>query len=209
MRRRRALHDGLDAMTLSATAIGLAMDALAVALGLGLCSKGGALRCAVRVGLHFGLFQAGMTVTGWALGIATAGLVASVGSVLAAGLLWLIGAKMLVESARGGTPGADACAEGGDGPARPARDPSRGWSLVALSVATSIDAFCVGVGLAYLRSDVFIAAAIIGGVAAVLPGAGFLAAGALAGLAGRTASRVAEAAGGVILLAIGVKVALG
>jgi putative Mn2+ efflux pump MntP len=227
----------VDAPTLILVAVGLAMDALAVAVGIGLCTKERALRAAVRVGFHFGVFQAGMTVLGWLAGSGVAGWVDDASHWIAAALLWLVGGHMLLEAVfkfrkfkpppQPGDGNADpACPD----PARPApapacppahcagptsgadapgpRDMSRGWALLGLSVATSIDAFGVGMGLAFLgAARLWLAAGVIGAVAAVLPGAGLVAARHVAARTGGRLARGAEVAGALVLIGIGVRIA--
>ena len=92
-----------------------------------------------RFAFHFGLFQALMPVLGWLAGTTIAKWVASWDHWIAFGLLAFVGGRAIVEGLRGGTGFADQ-----------QRDPTRGWSLVVLSVATSIDAFAVGLSLAWL-----------------------------------------------------------
>ena len=221
----------MDTTKLILVAIGLAMDALAVAIGIGLCTKERALRAAVRVGLYFGAFQAGMTVLGWLVGSGVAGWVNDASSWIAAALLWLIGGHMLFEAIRKKPPGSDGCAvdlacsdneeaavpacppahragptsgAGAPGP----RDMSRGWALLGLSIATSIDAFGVGMGIALLGStDPWFPALVIGAVAVVLPGAGLIVARHLAARTGGRLARGAEVAGALVLIGIGVRIA--
>jgi len=207
----------MDTPALILVAVGLAMDALAVAVGIGLCTKERALRVAARVGLHFGVFQANMTILGWLLGSGVAGWVNSASHWIAAALLWLVGGHMLVEAItrKAGPRGGQSChdpALSGDGDVaaaeRPSRDVSRGWALLGLSVATSIDAFGVGMGLAFLgAARLWLAALLIGVVAAVLPAAGLMGARHVAARTGGRLSRGAEVAGAVALIGIGARIA--
>jgi len=73
-------------------------------------------------------------------------------------------------------------------------------------VATSIDALGAGAGLAYLGSEVCLAAAVIGATAVALPAAGVFMASSLVGRAGERASRAAETLGALVLLGIGVRI---
>jgi len=207
----------MDTPALILVALSLAMDALAVAVGIGLCTKERAIRVAARVGLHFGVFQANMTILGWLVGSGVAGWVNSVSHIIAAALLWLIGGHMLVEAisrkvaARGDQPRHDPAHPGDDGPAAaecPSRDVSRGLALIGLSVATSIDAFGVGMGLAFLGAErLWLAALVIGVVAAILPGAGLIAARHVAARTGGRLAHAAEVAGAAVLIGIGVRIA--
>ncbi len=84
-------------------------------------------------------------------------------------------------------------------------DRTRGLSLVILSVATSIDALAVGLSLAVLRVNILYPAAIIGIICFALTVAGSK----LGPVVGRIAGKRAELAGGLILIAIGIKILAG
>lgn len=90
----------------------------------------------------------------------------------------------------------------GDGDEQDRADPTRGWRLVALSVATSLDAFVVGLSFAMLRVDIRYPAAIIGVITALLTCVGML----VGGHIGRRFGRRLEVLGGVVLIAIGVRI---
>ena len=172
-------------------ALGLAMDAFAVALGLG-CSRRGLSRSqSFRLALHFGLFQFFMPLVGWAAGKGIESCIKAFDHWVALGLLAFVGGKMIVESFR-------SRAEDG----RPSVDPSRGARLLLLSVATSIDALAVGLSLAVLESGILYPAAVIGVVAFLMTLAGAAAGPRL----GRIVGRRAELAGGLILILIGLKI---
>jgi putative Mn2+ efflux pump MntP len=110
---------------------------------------------------------------------------------LAFGLLGFVGGKAIHDGIRGETPvGVD-----------PA-DPTRGWSLVVLSVATSIDAFAVGLSLAWLGERIWSTVLVIGVVTAALTTVGMLLGRVLGARFGRRMSIV----GGLVLLGIGVKI---
>ena len=192
-------------------ALALAMDALAVSVGLGLRAKGSLAGRAARAAAAFGLFQAGMTLAGWGAGQAVTGWVEAVDHWVAAGILVAIGVRMLVGALRrkAAPPEADASDADKAGDKASDKDASRGWPLIALAVATSLDALGAGMGLAMVGAGVWIAAAVIGVVAAVLSAAGVALAGLLAQSAGATVARVAEVLGAVVLLGIAVRIALG
>ncbi|HSH13693.1 MAG TPA: manganese efflux pump MntP family protein, partial [Desulfurivibrionaceae bacterium] len=80
-------------------------------------------------------------------------------------------------------------------------DPTRGWSLLMLSVATSLDALAVGLSFALLQVEILIPALIIGLVAALLTGLGLH----LGRLVKSTArlGTATEVAGGLVLIGIG------
>ncbi len=172
-------------------AVALAMDAFAVAIGTGAALKTVSNRQTFRLAWHFGLFQALMPVIGWFLGWHVKTVIEAYDHWIAFGLLAFVGGRMIWESFRGD-------------PETPTRDPTRGATLVMLSVATSIDALAVGLSMAVLRVSVWVPAAVIGVVAAAFTAAG-LHIGRWVGGA-RSWSRLAEVGGGLILIGIGVKI---
>ncbi len=176
---------------LLALALALAMDAFAVALVIGLTLNPLTGRQIFRLGFHFGLFQALMPVIGWLLGASVQRHIAAFDHWLAFGLLSLVGGKMLWESWQGDEHGTTAT-----------RDPTSGWSLVVLSVATSIDALAVGLSMALIGSSIVIPAIVIGLVAATLTTAGML----LGRRIGAVWGKRVEIVGGLILIGIGVKI---
>jgi len=177
-------------LSLIALALALAMDAFAVALAAGLALDPLTRRQVFRLSFHFGLFQAFMPVIGWTAGKAVFRLIESSDHWVAFGLLAFVGARMIVSALRGGDE------------ARPTNDPTSGWDLVLLSVATSIDALAVGLSLAMIGVPILVPAIVIGIVAAGMTVLGMLLGRRISGLWG---PRV-EIVGGIVLLAIGCKI---
>ncbi len=178
--------------TIFLIAIGLAMDCFAVSLGVGTAGTATGPRPTFRLFFHFGLFQGGMTLLGWLAGKTVVTYIAAVDHWVAFALLAFVGVRMI----RGGLQKA------GEEPAIP--DPSRGLTLVMLSVATSIDALAVGLSLALLDVNVFWSALLIGGVSAVLSLVGLL----LGNQLGLRFGKVMEILGGIILVGIGLRVVI-
>ncbi len=176
-----------------AVAVALAMDALAVAIVTGLTVSPLTGRHVFRLSFHFGLFQALMPAAGWAAGVALHRYIAAFDHWLAFALLAVVAVRMIRGALR---------AEGEK--RRVINDPTSGWELVMLSVATSVDALAVGLSLALLGSAILGPALVIGVVAA-----GFTCAGMLLGrrIGARWGQRV-EIVGALILLAIGLKIVL-
>jgi len=172
-------------------AVALAMDAFTVAMAVGLHLSGNgriAPRQYFRLGFHFGLFQFLMPILGWLAGTTVRQYIESFDHWLAMILLSYIGIKMIRESSRT------------EEYSRP--DPTKGMSLVVLSVATSIDALAMGLSLALLGVGIIYPSVVIGIVALVFTVAG-LALGRIIGMKWR--SRV-TLAGGLILIGIGLKI---
>jgi putative Mn2+ efflux pump MntP len=170
-------------------AVGLAMDCFAVSLGIGTTRYANGRRPLFRLSFHFGLFQALMPVLGWLAGTQVASLIAAVDHWIAFGLLAFVGVRMICS-------GLDAHAESHS------KDPSRGRMLIILSVATSIDAFAIGLSLAMLQVQILLPVVAIGLVAGALSLVG-LRVGNRLGLA---FGKRMEIIGGGILIIIGLRV---
>ena len=176
-------------LNLSGIAIGLAMDAFAVSIVAGLTIDDVTPRHVFRIAFHFGLFQFMMPVLGWLAGSTVSSEVVAYGHWLAFAVLGIIGGKMLLEARSGSGRVAK-------------RDPSRGWRLVALSVATSIDALAVGMSMAFLQVSVWMPCVVIGLVAAAFSAVGIM----FADRALQRWERAADLIGGCILILIGVRI---
>lgn len=176
--------------TILLIAIGLAMDCFAVSLGVGTAGTATGPRPTFRLFFHFGLFQAGMTLLGWLAGKTVVTYISNIDHWVAFILLAFVGGRMIRSGLR----------KEGEAPSIP--DPSRGLTLVMLSVATSIDALAVGLSLALLSVNVLWAALLIGGVSALLSLVGLMVGNQLGLRFGKTM----EVIGGVILILIGMRV---
>jgi len=170
-------------------ALGLAMDALAVAVATSVTLRQASARQKFRLAFHFGLFQFLMPIAGWLAGLTFARSVQAVDHWIAFGLLTFVGVKAIVT-------GLSADSEGRQ------RDPTRGLALVALSVATSIDAFAVGLSFAMLGVQIWYASLIIGVVTGVVTALGMEVGARLGARFGRRM----EIVGGLVLIAIGIKI---
>ncbi len=175
--------------TLIFLAIALGMDAFAVSVVVGLNVRPATARHVFRLAFHFGLFQFLMPVVGWLAGKEIAASIQGCDHWIAFALLALIGGKMLWDSRQG----REAYGRG---------DPTRGVTLVALSLATSMDALAVGFSMAMLRVSVWLPAVVIGVVAATMSLIGF-------GLGRRVSPRCgrwADLAGACMLFLIGLQI---
>jgi putative Mn2+ efflux pump MntP len=194
-----------DPLQILALAIGLGCDAFAVGLSVG--TRWSGPRQVFRLAFHFGLFQFLMPLGGWLLGRTLLAPLLHGGTWLGAAILGAVGLKMLIDAfgrvrPRNDAPPADAPADGTapDGAPRRAFDPTRGWSLVGLSLATSLDALAVGIGMGVAGTRLLGPALVIGVTAAVMT--------LNAMLLGRTLSRRVgrrlEFAGALLILAAAV-----
>ena len=179
----------VSAWEILAVAVGLAMDASAVALGAGASALARGFRFRFRLAFHFGLFQFVMPVVGWVVGARVARYVGSVDHWVAFGILAYVGGRMV------------AAGISGEQPAGP-RDPSRGLTLIMLSVATSIDALAVGLSLAMLDVSIWWPSVTIGAVTGLLSAIALRAGSVLGAAVGKRM----EIAGGLVLIAIGFRI---
>lgn len=170
-------------------AVALAMDAFAVACGVGLILGKPSKRQRFRLSWHFGLFQFLMPIAGWIIGYGIAGLVSSFGKWTAFAVLLLLGMKMIRSAVT-------------HRPVSGAPDPTKGASLVFLSFAVSVDALAVGFSLSLIRAGIIWPSVVIGLVAATFTLLGLWLGTALAGKLDRPAMLI----GGLILIAIGIKI---
>jgi len=135
-------------------ALALAMDAFTVAVGTSLRPEHVGFRHTIRLSVSFGFFQFMMPILGWLAGTKIHSLIQAFDHWVASGLLFLIGCRMVYSSFRS----QDASQKG-------IHDLTRGWSLLILSVATSVDALAVGLSFAALNMAILYPSVVIGVVA--------------------------------------------
>jgi manganese efflux pump family protein len=182
----------LSWLALLGLSVGLAMDAFAVAVAAGIAVDAVTPRHVFRLGFHFGLFQFLMPIVGWLAGSQLATYIQSCDHWLAFALLGYVGGKMLWEASHEREPGTSI-------------DPTRGLRMLTLSVATSIDALAVGMSMAFMGVSVWLPSVVIGVVTATLTSIGIQ----FGGRIGSRWGRWAEVVGGIVLVAIGLKVLIG
>lgn len=171
-------------------AVALAMDAFAVAIATGVALNSVSPRQTFRLAWHFGLFQALMPIIGWYLGASVRSYIEAYDHWIAFGLLGYIGYKMIKEAFD-----EEDASQG---------DPTRGMTLIILSIATSIDALAVGLSLSMLGISVWWPSLVIGIVALAFTTLG-LRIGKTAAQA-RSLGKYAELLGGSVLIGIGLKI---
>lgn len=169
-------------------AVSLAMDAFAVSVAAGTSGMVVNARAKFRLSFHFGLFQFFMPIIGWYAGIHVAAALSTVDHWIAFALLLFIGVRMITG------------AHGND--QRIKKDPSRGYTLVLLAVATSIDALAVGFSLAMINVDIWYPSVMIGVITAAMSLAGIR----LGRFLGAYAGPGMEIAGGAILIIIALRI---
>ena len=171
-------------------AVGLAMDAFAVAVCKGLALKKIGAGKALLVGLWFGGFQGLMPFIGYLLGTGFEDKIKAIDHWVAFILLGLIGLNMIREACSGEEEEADACLDV--------------KSMLLLAVATSIDALAVGITFAFLKVNIVMAVSTIGVITLILSAVGVY----IGHIFGEKYKAKAEMAGGIILILIGLKILL-
>ena len=170
-------------------AVGLSMDAMAVAICKGLAVRKLKLRHALITGLYFGGFQAAMPLIGYFLGKQFQSYITNVDHWIAFVLLALIGANMIKESFEEAE-----CVNAAFSPR----------AMLPMAVATSIDALAVGVTFAFLQVNVVPAVSAIGVVTFVLSMVGVW----IGHIFGARFKSRAERIGGIVLILMGLKILL-
>jgi putative Mn2+ efflux pump MntP len=175
-------------------AVGLAMDATAVAAARGLATPKILPRHVFIVAGFFGGFQALMPLVGWVVGSQIGPLVQAWDHWIAFVLLGAIGGKMLWEARPG--------AKDDDDESGPVKDLYGMKVMLVLAIATSIDALAVGVTLPMLDAPLLLSLVTIGVTTAVLSALGLFAGRKFGALLGKRL----DVAGGLVLIALGVKI---
>lgn len=170
-------------------AVGLSMDAFAVAICKGLSVKKVSVKHGLIVGLYFGGFQAGMPLLGYLLGSSFAKYIEAFDHWVAFVLLGIIGINMIRESRE----------------KEEALDASLGLkAMLPMAIATSIDALAVGISFAFMRVQIGWAVLFIGVTTFTLSAIGVK----LGNLFGAKYKSKAELFGGIVLILLGTKILL-
>jgi Predicted membrane protein len=187
----------MDYVSITGIGAGLAMDAFAVCITNGAVTKKVTLPFALKLALCFGIFQAAMPIAGWLVGKAGESIISAVDHWIALILLSYIGIQMLIESRK---------KSNANGTAK-IQDNISAKTLFTLGIATSIDALITGIILpsavgASAVWQMLVAVAIIGMITFVICLAGVY----IGKKFGEIFSSKAEVFGGIVLIAIGVKI---
>ncbi len=180
-------------LELLAIAVALSMDALAVCVTTGITLGRPTLGQYIRMPLAFGAFQFFMPLLGYALGCSVRAYVEHWDHWIAFVLLAFIGCNMIREAVWGG--------DDEDGPKK---DPTRGWTIVLLAIATSLDAMAVGFSIALFNASILVPSIVIGIVCACISFTGVV----VGAWVGRIdfIRKVSGVGGGLVLLSIGVHI---
>ena len=175
-------------ITLFILAIGLSFDTYAISISSGIARKQIVFKEAFIIASVFGFFQALMPVLGWLGGVSIKTYIESFDHWIAFGLLGIIGVKMIIESFKNEE--------------EKQFNPLNPRVMITMAIATSIDALAVGVSLAIVEVNMLFAFLIIGFVTFLVAMLGMLFGKKIGGKLGRRM----EILGGIILIAIGIRI---
>jgi putative Mn2+ efflux pump MntP len=178
----------MEIITIVLIALALSMDAFSVAVGKGLNMKKVDVKWALVIATFFGVFQAIMPAIGWILGGQFDKYISSCDHWIAFGLLAFMGGKMIYESRT------QEC--------EITEDKRSYKELLVLAIATSIDALAAGISFALDKIDIVLSAILIGIITFALSFLGVF----IGNKFGCKYKNKAELFGGVILIAIGIKI---
>jgi putative Mn2+ efflux pump MntP len=181
----------MDFITIVAVALGLSFDTFTVSLSYGVIQNKILFRQAVRIALVLALFQAGLLVIGYFLGSFVSDLMNAADHWVALILLSFLGTKMIVEGSKRNEK-------------EEIKDYSNTTTLISVAIGTSIDAFAVGISFALLNIRIWYSGVIIGMVTFLAS----MTAIRIGKSAGERLGNKVEIIGGLILIAIGIKIFL-
>ena len=186
----------MNLLELFIIAVGLSMDAFAVSICKGLSLQKLYFKNALTVGLYFGIFQGGMPLIGYILGVQFQDKITAFDHWIAFVLIGIIVLKMIKEALEKEPEHEIASDE--------VSDELCFKNMTILAIATSIDALAVGVTFAFLNVDIIPAVSFIGIVTLVLSMVGVK----IGNIFGTKYKSKAELAGGIILILMGAKILL-
>lgn len=180
----------MDYITILVIALGLSFDTFAVSLSYGVVRNGIIFKQATGVAIVFAIMQGGLTIAGYFLGSLVSKTITNTNYWIALGVLIFLGAKMIVEGLRQNR--------------EEVKDYSNPFVLCSVAVATSLDAFAVGISFALLEVAIWGTGALIGAVTFLAS----MAAIRIGKSAGEKLGNRVEILGGIILIVIGLKIVL-
>jgi putative Mn2+ efflux pump MntP len=179
----------LDLIDIVSVALGLAMDAFAVSIAATGTGKINNKRAIFRLSFHFGFFQFIMPILGWFVGAKLEPIISTYDHWVAFFLLQFVAFRMVISIKKGNELGS-------------INDPSKGYSLIILSLATSIDALAVGFSLAMIKINILYPSLIIGLITATMSLVGIV----IGNYTNQKLGKTSAIIGGVILSIIGFRI---
>ena len=171
-------------------AVSLSADCFAVALSGAIAMKRVLVDQILRMSLSFGIFQTVMQLAGWVAGKTVVNLISDYDHWMAFGLLVFVGGRMVWESFHE------------EDEAKEGVDITRGFPLIALSIATSIDSLAVGLSYALIGFAIAVPSITAGVVSGGITVIGFV----LGKKVGEVFGHRAELFGGLVLIGIGIRI---
>lgn len=179
----------MNLLALVALSLGMSMDAFAAAIAKGSACQRVSVPLAIKVGITFGVIEATTPLIGYFLGVLAQSWVSQIDHWIAFGLLLGLGVNVLYHALR------------------PTNNKisNNNWSTTILTaVATSIDAMVIGISLAFLDVNIWLACLLIGIATTIMATLGMI----LGATIGQRIGKIAEILGGVSLIAIGLFILL-
>ena len=181
----------MDIFTITAIALGLSFDTFAVSLSYGVIQNRILFWTAVKIAFVFAFTQAALTVAGYFMGSMVSDILKVADHWIALGLLSFLGLKMIIDGIK-------------KSPVKGIKDYSKPLILLTAAIGTSIDAFAVGVSFAFLDFRIWFSGIVIGAVTFIAS----MTAIRIGKSAGERLGEKVEVIGGLILIAIGIKIFL-
>jgi manganese efflux pump family protein len=181
----------MDYITILVIALGLSFDTFAVSLSYGVIRNRILFREAAKIAIVLAVFQGGLTVAGYFLGSIISDALKATDHWIALGLLSFLGIKMIIEGVKKTSH----------------EEPKDFDSMIVLftiAIGTSIDAFAVGISFALLDVRIWQSGTIIGIVTFLAS----MTAIRIGKSAGKRLGNNVEIIGGLMLIAIGLKIFL-
>jgi len=172
-------------------AFGLAMDCFAVSITAGVTNKKITTNKTLEIAILFGIFQGIMPLNGWLLGLSVKSYIEEIDHWIAFGIFLLIGGKMLIESLKNPI-------------SKKPLNIDKIWVVIALAIATSIDALIVGTSFVFLEVSIIKSIIIIGSITFLVTLFGVF----VGKEYGYFFRSKAELIGGLLLIGIGTKILL-
>jgi putative Mn2+ efflux pump MntP len=179
-------------VTLSLIALSLTFDTFAISVSSGIIQKNISFLQALRISIILGIIQASLALTGWFIGTEISHLIQKFDKILAFIFLFIIGARMIYEAFR-------------TEENKEKFNPLDLKVIIAMGIATSIDALIVGVSLAFAKYDMKLAFVLINFFTFIVAMLGML----IGKKGAKYLGNKAEIIGGIVIILVGLKIALG
>ncbi len=179
----------MNLLSILLTSIGLSIDCFVVCVTIGSIQKNIQLQQIIKISIIMGLFHILMPLIGWYIGASFIDLIRAVDHWIAFGLLFIVGSKIIIESFS-------------------SKENNTKFNitkfiiLFGLALATSIDALIIGIGFGLIEINILLTCIIIGITALIFSISGIY----FGKIIGTKYNKKIEIIGGVVLIAIGIKI---